>query len=402
MKSLFLSVLLSVTTILSAQWAAVTNFSGANRYAAMNFTIQNTAYIVGGLRETLGGFVAYNQLWKYDATNDTWSQEMNYPGGNIFGGVAFVIDSIAYVGLGSNENGVRGNQLWAFNPANGQWTKKANLPGNGRTYPFYFALNGKGYVGGGDRFNGSTRIYMNDFWEYDPSTDVWTNKSDFPTAGRVGMTGMSIGSRAYAGLGDDGSFFYNDFYEYSAVLNTWNPSTSFPGSNRSFCSSVTVGGVGYLMGGEDITQNYTRTMWSFDTSGTWAPSYNFAGDARASANFFYVDQSFYYGLGLTAASGTNATNRLWKYDLGMDLNTELLQSLKLYPNPANEKLSISLDEPLRNGQISIVNAQGVLIQVHRFEDASSVNLDVKTLENGLYFVKIQSGGKTHYERFIKE
>ena len=59
----------------------------------------------------------------------------------------------------------------------------------------------------------------NDFWEYDPATDTWTQKADFEGVGRGFAVGFSIGSNGYIGTGLLGNLNYGgpsskDFWEY--------------------------------------------------------------------------------------------------------------------------------------------------------------------------------------------
>src|SRR4249919_3048148 len=56
-----------------------------------------------------------------------------------------------------------------------------------------FSIGNKGYIGTGDSYN--------DFWEYDPATNVWTQKADFGGKGRDWATGFSIGNKGYIGTG---------------------------------------------------------------------------------------------------------------------------------------------------------------------------------------------------------
>jgi len=55
-----------------------------------------------------------------------------------------------------------------------------------------------------------------DIWEYDPSTNTWTKKMDFPGNARSALGGTSIGNKGYIGLGValHGGSRYNDFWEY--------------------------------------------------------------------------------------------------------------------------------------------------------------------------------------------
>ena len=46
-------------------------------------------------------------------------------------------------------------------------------------------------------------IVTNDFWEYDPSTNTWTQKADFGGTARNWAVGFSIGNKGYIGTGYD-------------------------------------------------------------------------------------------------------------------------------------------------------------------------------------------------------
>ena len=69
----------------------------------------------------------------------------------------------------------------------GTWEEKAAM-GSGRFWAFSFALDGKVY-GGTGRPQFSATNPLNDFWEYDPATDVWTQKAreklGLPLKGKV-------------------------------------------------------------------------------------------------------------------------------------------------------------------------------------------------------------------------
>jgi hypothetical protein len=53
-------------------------------------------------------------------------------------------------------------------------------------------------------------------WQYDPSLNVWIQKTGYGGGARIEATGFSIGNKGYIGVGDDSTFFYSiDFWEYS-------------------------------------------------------------------------------------------------------------------------------------------------------------------------------------------
>ena len=61
------------------------------------------------------------------------------------------------------------NDFWEYDPQMNTWTQKKSFGGTPRAYAIGFALGNYGYIGTG--FDGD---YCNDFWRYDPSTDAWT------------------------------------------------------------------------------------------------------------------------------------------------------------------------------------------------------------------------------------
>lgn len=79
---------------------------------------------------------------------------------------------------------------------------KANFIGIGRSSASGFELNGKGYVGLG--YDGTNRL--KDFYQYDPSTNTWSQKADYAGTARYGAIGFQVGDKAYIGTGYDGNY----------------------------------------------------------------------------------------------------------------------------------------------------------------------------------------------------
>ncbi len=55
------------------------------------------------------------------------------------------------------------------------WTQKADFGGTPRYGAVGFSIGSKGYMGTGYDFN---VVHYKDFWEYDSSTNTWTQKAD--------------------------------------------------------------------------------------------------------------------------------------------------------------------------------------------------------------------------------
>lgn len=191
------------------RWTRKTDFPSAGRMRPAKFVIDGKAYVMGGLS-------AQEHLWEFDPTATSegmdahgnpmgvWSQKAYYEGESsyIYLPSTFVIDGIAYMYNlypSRNEEGERVNtsEFWSYDPATDLWFEKANFPGELRQNMISFSINGKGYMGG-ERDP--------DFWEYNPSTNTWTQKNDAPSSGHE--LSFSIGDRGY--------FFsvYNSIIEY--------------------------------------------------------------------------------------------------------------------------------------------------------------------------------------------
>lgn len=89
---------------------------------------------------------------------------------------------------------------------------------NAREGAVGFSIGNKGYIGtGGDGIN-----YSKEFWEWDQTTNAWTQKANFEGNAREGALGFSIGNKGYIGIGlgsNSGTLYsLNDFWEYNPNL----------------------------------------------------------------------------------------------------------------------------------------------------------------------------------------
>lgn len=396
MKKILLSLCVVFATMSYAQqWTQLIEAGGASRYGAMEFVIDDQAYIVGGLNTVNSSFEAYNDLWKYNDTSDTWSQMASFPGSNIYDGVAFVIDSLAYVGLGADQFGNRYRHIWAYNPRSDSWNQVASLPTSAaRTGAFSFVLNGKAIIGAGDTYINGNRVYFKDVWEYNPLTDTWIQKGDFTGGGRVGMSAQVVNGRAFVGLGDDGFIFYTSYFEYDPINDDWLPKANFPGPNRSFYSTTVAQDRIYLMSGEDLSSFFTNEMWSYNPiADAWQAKWHFAGPKRAFANMFYLHGSFYFGLGLSEASSLGLAD-FWKLEVsGIGLEEETKTYFSVYPNPSTGLINLNFpNHKLTTAELRDLNGKMLLKFNH--EKLVKGQLNLGQLEPGIYILHLFVEGRT--------
>ncbi len=204
---------------------------------------------------------------------------------------------------------------------NTAWTKKANFAARLRTGSFAFALEKQslGFIGGGFSYINNTSTYYNDLWQYNPSTDVWTQMANMPGPGRADAVAFVIGNKtsvAYVGTGHTNiSFASSDFYRYDVSTNTWQVRASLPIA-LTVASGFSIGIKGYI-GIGDTNVGLNSTFWEYDqVADSWNQKADFGGGLRNQAIVFSVSGTGYIGGGLDNNSVTRQD--FWAYDQGTD------------------------------------------------------------------------------------
>ena len=231
------------------------------------------------------------------------------------------------------------------------WNAKTGYPGVGRHRSSGIGIGNKVYYGLGHVSSGTANIGFQDWWEFDPATNAWTQKANYAHESH-GAVGFSIGNKGYMGAGDSESIGANtNFYEYDPIGNTWSPKAPCPLSDDGHVS-FTINGLGYIglgYGGAELhSYNPITNIWSLATNlipGSWwgtsfvinnkayyIPSFSttlyqfdpvtgivtikapFIGVGRIAAAGFSVRGKGYVGLGTTGFDTPNDLKDFYFYD----------------------------------------------------------------------------------------
>ncbi len=328
----FKNVPASTTTACTTSntWTQRANFGGGLRNEAVGFSIGTRGYLGLGI-DDLGNY--YQDFWEYNPTTNTWTQKADFAGGLRMGPVGFSIGTKGYVGIGvsgiplQNQWTNPGNltsDFWEYNPTTNTWTQKADFAGGLRGVAVGFSIGSKGYIGSGSSVivNPSvTTIDHNDFWEYNPTTNLWTQKANIPGP-RSNSVGFSIGARGYVGAGSSNTSplptYYQDFWEYNPTTNLWTQKANFGGGTRISASGFSVGSRGYLgvgysftIGNNILTHN---DFWEYNpTTNTWTQKANFGGGTRVFSDGFSVGNIGYLGIGRVDPMLGSSVSDFWCY-----------------------------------------------------------------------------------------
>ncbi|WP_165851367.1 T9SS type A sorting domain-containing protein [Brumimicrobium aurantiacum] len=92
-------------------------------------------------------------------------------------------------------------------------------------------------------------------------------------------------------------------------------------------------------------------------------------------------------------------------ELGLN-NNGIFEDISLFPNPANDKLNISLNNYTNSMKLEIIDLTGKKVKTLNYSSQGNVefkmSIDISNLRNGLYFCKFTSDGKQVTHKFIKQ
>lgn len=148
-----------------------------------------------------------------------------------------------------------------------------------------------------------------------------------------------------------------------------------------------------------IANKNTQTVLDTDNDGT--PNYLDNDDDGDGILTFKED---YDGDGNPANDDTNTNGMADYLEQGVALGTEdfnLRNSIRLFPNPANDILNIENNSEETITSLKIYNNNGALIkEIKEYQKMTAIS--VADLQTGIYFVKIGLNDKIKNYKFIKE
>ena len=248
-------------------WTRLADFPGSLSNYTVGFSIGTKGYVMSSIWSEDGFFT--NAFWEYDLSANKWTQKASLPTTPGRGSaVGFSIGTKGYVGLGFKEvyDGSPIEYLsdfWEWDQATDVWTRKADFAGNQRTGAVGFSIGNKGYIGTGS--NGTAM--SEEFWEWDQAADIWIKKADFEGGPRVAAVGFSIGNKGYIGTGNNGyqtSYLLQDFWEWDQSSNTWGKVADFAGGPRCGAFGVSIGNKAYIGTGSNYNNSYLQDFWEYD------------------------------------------------------------------------------------------------------------------------------------------
>jgi len=256
-------------------------------------TVHGDIYVLSGLDNGLGRHFPTGRNWKYDPTDNTWTERkpMPVPAHHImvatwhdkiyvFGGFTRPVNVVAWQPT---------SNAWEYDPATDTWKALAPMP-TPRGAGDAAEVDGKIYVIGGVRSTkpgepgapiplGSTdQIVVGTVEAYDPATNQWQERSPMPTARNHFFAG-AVNGRIEAIDGRIGSVFVT-MSDTIDLVEEYNPATDhwiYKGRAPITRGDVTGDehdGKLYIAGGEFQDTARKMTFWAVEVfdpaTGVWS------------------------------------------------------------------------------------------------------------------------------------
>lgn len=261
-------------------WEQKSNFIDVSRWQAGTFSIGTKGYVC------TGGGSSNTALWEYDSSTDSWMQKANFINARNTA-VGFSIGTRGYMGTGASQGPICEKDFWEYNPSSNTWIQRANIP-IGRSYAVGLSIGANGYIGTGADCTGNV---FDDFWRYDTTSDSWTQKANFPGGKRLDIDGghFAIGNYGYIGTGcyPNSISSFNDFWEYNPSNDTWSQIPSLPAQSRIGACGFSLNNKGYIGFGFWFTSaipNYLNDLWEYDPNGNGISENEFENSLSLSSN----------------------------------------------------------------------------------------------------------------------
>ena len=156
---------------------------------------------------------------------------------------------------------------------------------------------------------------------------------------------------------------------------------------------------------DTILIGQTNTLYANATGGTynytysWSPATNL-NDATAQNPVFTATEAGEFTYTVTVSDGNETASASVSFVVidNTDVNEVNAENVMVYPNPASSILNINGLNEFANLEVKVVNLQGQVVMTV----VNALELNVKDIESGIYFININCDGTQIVKRIVVE
>ena len=246
------------------------------------------------------------------------------------------------------------------------------------------------------------------------TTNYYVQNAVTSAAQSAGVVSSALSSGSYTNSAREGLVFNADVpltiqsvqvYEKTAANRTIVLKNNSGTEIDSITTSVSTGlqtiplnfsvpvGTGYI-----LESPASSAFWRDDTATyplTLSGVLSITGNTNASHAAYYY---YYYNWQITTSCLSPMTEVNWGVCTG--INEMSQANFEVYPNPNNGSFDIKLnDQSMQNATLSISNMLGQSLLEKKVMNTSTIHIDAN-LQQGIYFVKIQTGNATYVKKIM--
>ena len=227
----------------------------------------------------------------------------------------------------------------------GDWIQKASFGGVARHRASGCATTNKGYMGLGHMNGTGINILYNDWWEYDPASNSWTQKANYPV-GNYAAISFTVNEQPHVG---GGVSLVGQFYRFNPQANTWTATTPCPFFDPTDSQGFSINNKGYVYKNNQLAEydpqldawtlktnapiNFTNWSCCFAIEGsgfvkqglllyeykasenTWIQRANFPGVTTGGSSGFAINQKGFVTCGYVGGLAV-LTQQAWYFSPG--------------------------------------------------------------------------------------
>jgi N-acetylneuraminic acid mutarotase len=371
-------------------WTQKSDFIGIKRVGGAGFAIDSMIYFGSGIDSTN---TLRTDFWKYDPGSNSWSQVADIIGSPLYWAMGFSVSGKGYICLGQDASGANPKSVFEYDPTLNSWSLKSDFPGVGRIYSVAFTIGPYAYLGGGSDI-GTFQLYS-DFWQYDPSVDNWTQKTDIGFGSLITeAAGFSQGGKGYIGTGAASCFncALKEFWSYDTTSNSWTQLTDFGGDERLGTSGFSLGGYGYIGFGRDTNFMHKTDLWQYDIiNNIWNQVASMPTWPGFGSFIVSNGEGAYLQRGMDPLS--NLSYEFYRFgpvSPGVE-ELEYQHSISVYPNPVTAISFVKTDNFLHSKiyNCEIVNDAGKVVWKHANLKVPQLHIRSNDFRNGIYYLRLK-------------
>ena len=312
---------------------------------------------------------------------------------------AFSFNNMGYIVTGNSDTGER-DDFYQYNPITDSWSELAPFPGGARGFAIGDTWDGKAYFGFGN--DGTSRL--NDLWVFDPSDMSWTELASCPCLERTHPAMIAHNGKVFVGLGGSSTGNLKDWWEYDIASDTWSQKDDLPSLPRHHPYQFGIGDHVYtgLGHGNDIFNDWFRYDIAEET---WTQVASLPAEGRVAGTQFSYNGFGYVLSGDGDDHGSMDTGEFWFYDPLMDTWEELP------PHPEGSRWAPA--SFIIDGEVYIINGTSFseyVTEIYKFnlnsilsvEELTDLSIDVyPNPSNDIVYISLEKDQLKKVELYMK-